>query len=306
MELGETGLRETLPHSAKERDQTGKIVRTEKWIAHNPLRFLMIIIGCFLCSLILHLNFGDIFSDQPDVLRHSLIGSWIVGTMCAYIYADQLPPVPVQTREKKKPLFHISPQTRRILGIMVLWTLLITSLSMCIYIRTGTSLWSFILETPARATATVTSSQKHDFLKETDRELLEGEILSLLFISADDYDRNGLSGGQPVDMRSRRKYFSDDAWQQYQSYVASQKRRLIAAQGTGFPLKAKSEFVDGTRKYETLGDTRSFSAQGIFLDGRDTSFTRSDTFKINITYAPAGASGEVLINSWSVRADNLN
>lgn len=300
---------ETLPHNLFKR--TSSVRTTEKWIAQNPWRFFLIIVGCFLCSLILHLNLKDVlFSDQPGLLRHSLIGSWIVGTMCAYLYADQLPPAPVKPRDEtrqRRPLFVLSARAQRMLGIFTLWTLLITSLSVCVYLRTGTLLWEALTAEKTQVIRHIPAeTDKHDYLNPADRELFESEILNLLFISADDIDRTSLASHKPVDMSARRKYFSEEGWKDYQAYVRAQKHRLIEQQGNStIPLKARAELVDGTRKYKALGSAKSFTAEGIFLDAADTIFTRSDTFKLHIDYAAAGASGEVLINSWKVVSENL-
>lgn len=272
----------------------------------------MIILGCFLCSLILHLNLAPFMTDHPGLLRHSLIGSWIVGTMCAYLYADQIPAIPLEDKKQKERglLFTLSipPRIQRLIGIMALWTILIGSLSACIYLRTGTLVWETLTldSTAATASARPAAAGKHDYLQAEDRIALESRVLGLLFISADDIDRAGLSSQTAIDMQGRRKYFSEDGWQQYQKYVAAQKRRLIEAQGTSArPLKVHSELVDGTRKFKTMGDERDFMAEGIFLDGADSTLSRSDAFKMHIGYAPAGASGEVLINTWSVASENL-
>ncbi|HEU4838403.1 MAG TPA: hypothetical protein VFS88_03215 [Micavibrio sp.] len=121
---------------------------------------------------------------------------------------------------------------------------------------------------------------------EEDKQAFEDIIHQLAFVSVDDMNR-GLGTAFKIDMSSRKQYFKDVSWGQYQKYVIQQKEDIkTLGTDSGAPYKCEVHFNYGSQKYsqDKAGNT-IFLASGLFSCGAWDAYDSYGEFKITVLAA---------------------
>lgn len=92
-----------------------------------------------------------------------------------------------------------------------------------------------------------------------EKQGFETHVASLLFVSLDDKSRG--FGVHPIDIESKRKYFSEDGWQMYKQYRTAQKEVLSSKIEHFSHPEVSVIFEYGSQAYEFREGVTSFTAR---------------------------------------------
>lgn len=164
-------------------------------------------------------------------------------------------------------------------------------------------------------------------LSKQDRAKIEKRFTELLYVSSDDMDYVGVvppvttidicpkhrvdSEGcfkivpHKIDMQSRKAYFTDQGWRQYEKYVAILREKMRTVGSDAKPQVVVLGFVRDTDWYGYLGgnQVRFRAYANLELHAADTPAPANGLANVIIAFVPkkTGTSDEVLIDAWIVK-----
>jgi hypothetical protein len=129
---------------------------------------------------------------------------------------------------------------------------------------------------------------------------LESEIIGLLYLSDGDSAKGW--NGERVDMLARKRFFTEEGWDQYQDYVTWHKQYLTGWEGDRkFSYHVTASLVEGSQEYTTIStNLTKFTTKGHFHYGEGDDFTAKKPmpFKIEIVYSNIKNASGILIHQW--------
>lgn len=133
-----------------------------------------------------------------------------------------------------------------------------------------------------------------------DNQPFEDKIKDLLFVTTDDVHRSGF-GERELDIEKRRKYFTENGWDDYQGFLLALKAAL--KEESKEPLNAHANF-DGTQSYKIQSEGPSvFDAKGQISYARYDAYNPLMNFDIHISYSIEDKKNisSLLIDQWKIR-----
>lgn len=116
----------------------------------------------------------------------------------------------------------------------------------------------------------------------------ENEIMRLLQVATHDLITS-LWGTTKIDMEARKRFFSDEGWEQYQDYVTWHKKILKGMEeDEKRPWHVIASLTEGSQKYTSLTNgLAEFSARGHFLYSYADDYTikKPQFFKIEVLFS---------------------